>query len=231
MTPRAVAGRLNLRPHLRVPRWRATPALVAAGVLIALAATALPSTSPGTASGFPIDGAVREFLPKEATPPRPASFTGGVLATEVDALAKLLSGKYRISRHATRDLVRTAYREGARIGIDPLLILAVVGVESRFNPLAESDSGAVGLMQIIPRFHADKYDSDAGQSVLDPQVNIHVGAKVLKEYIARDGSQVAGLQRYNGSSGDPSNAYANKVLGERQWLQRALKDKRPDLGA
>jgi soluble lytic murein transglycosylase-like protein len=67
--------------------------------------------------------------------------------------------------------------------------------------------------------------------VLDPEINIQVGATVLKEYIARGGSQVNGLQRYNGSTGDPSNAYANKVLGEREWLQRALKGPRQAVGA
>jgi soluble lytic murein transglycosylase-like protein len=141
----------------------------------------------------------------------------------MEALAAVVAGKYRVSEEATRDLVRTAFREGTRIGVDPLLIISVIAVESGFNPIAESNAGALGLMQVIPRYHADKFHAVSAQSVLDPETNIHVGAKILREYIARDGSQLAGLQRYNGSSGDPSNAYANKVLGEKQWLQQAMR--------
>ncbi|HKE41580.1 MAG TPA: transglycosylase SLT domain-containing protein, partial [Casimicrobiaceae bacterium] len=84
----------------------------------------------------------------------------------------------------------------------------------------------VGLMQVIPRYHADKLDASAGAAVLDPHTNIHVGARILKEYISRGGNEVAGLQLYNGSSADATNAYANRVLGEKHWLQDAMKRSR-----
>ncbi len=116
----------------------------------------------------------------------------------VETLAAIVADKYRVSQKATRHLIRTAFREGARIGVDPLLIVSVMAVESGFNPVAESDAGALGLMQVIPRYHTDKYDATSGQSVLDPETNIQVGTKILREYIARDGNQVAGLQRCPG---------------------------------
>ncbi len=141
---------------------------------------------------------------------------------EIDALATSLAKRYRISTDATKGLVATAYREGDRIGIDPLLIIAVIAVESRFNPIAESDMGAQGLMQVIPRFHKEHLESAATDSVLDPHANIRLGARVLKDYIKSGGTEVAGLQRYNGSSGDASNAYATRVLGEKQRLQQAV---------
>src|ERR1700690_3948857 len=136
--------------------------------------------------------------------------------SDMDAVAGVVARKYRISQEATRELVGTAYREGGRNGLDPMLIIAVMAVESRFNPIAQSDGGAMGLMQVIPRFHADKFDASRGESVLDPHTNIKLGARVLKEYIRRGGTEVAGLQLYNGSTADASNAYANRVLGERQ---------------
>lgn len=141
---------------------------------------------------------------------------------EIDALATSLAKRYRVSTDATRGLVATAYREGSRIGLDPLLIIAVIAVESRFNPIAESDMGAQGLMQVIPRFHKEHLESAATDSVLDPHANIRLGARVLKDYIKSGGTEVAGLQRYNGSSGDTSNAYAARVLGEKQRLQQAV---------
>jgi soluble lytic murein transglycosylase-like protein len=144
---------------------------------------------------------------------------------EVDALAILVAKKYRISIQATRDLIGAAYREAHLAGLDPLLVLAVISVESRFNPIAESDMGAMGLMQIIPAFHKDKFDAARG-SVLDPLTNIRVGTRVLKEYIERGGTEIAGLQRYNGSAKDATNAYANKVLGEKSQLQQAITEQR-----
>jgi soluble lytic murein transglycosylase-like protein len=100
------------------------------------------------------------------------------------------------------------------------VIIAVFAVESRFNPIAESDMGAQGLMQVIPRFHKEHLESAATDSVLDPHANIRLGARVLKDYIKSGGTEVAGLQRYNGSSGDASNAYATRVLGEKQRLNK-----------
>jgi soluble lytic murein transglycosylase-like protein len=142
---------------------------------------------------------------------------------EIEAVANAVARRYRISQEATREHVGTAYREGKAIGVDPLLIIAVMAVESRFNPIAQSDRGAIGLMQVIPRFHTDKFNAARGESVLDPRINIQLGARVLKEYIRRGGTDVAGLQLYNGASADASNVYANKVLGERQRIREAIR--------
>ena len=141
---------------------------------------------------------------------------------EIEALASALAKRYRVSTSATRGLVATAYREGQRIGIDPLLIIAVIAIESRFNPIAESEMGAQGLMQVIPSYHKDHVNASGSDSVLDPHANIRVGASVLTHYIRTGGTEVAGLQRYNGSSSDASNAYATKVLVEKQRLQQTV---------
>jgi len=146
-------------------------------------------------------------------------------AREIENLASVIARRYRVSLEATRSLVGAAYRAGSRSGVDPLLIVAVIAVESRFNPIAQSDGGAMGLMQVIPHFHADKFDAKAG-SVLDPETNIQLGVTVLKDYIKRGGTETAGLQLYNGSFGDPSNSYATRVLAEKQRLQDALRRER-----
>ena len=140
----------------------------------------------------------------------------------IDALSSVIARKYRISRNATREYLGHAYREAGRLGLDPLLLVAVISVESNFNPIAESTAGAVGLMQVIPRFHQDKFEPDR-ESVLQPSTNIRIGALVLKQYIRRAGGLVEGLQLYNGSADDENNAYANKVLGEKDRLRAAIK--------
>lgn len=148
-------------------------------------------------------------------------------AEEIDALSASVARRYRVSSQAMRDVIEAAYGEGRRNKLDPLLILAVIAIESRFNPIAQSQMGALGLMQVIPRFHADKIDDP--DTVLDPEVNIRVGTQVLKHYIARGGSEAAGLQLYNGSSDPAGNGYAQKVNAERQRLATALKRSRASL--
>jgi Transglycosylase SLT domain len=170
----------------------------------------------------PVDAATG--APKLPTEPAQTRLHGAASSNEsVHALAGVIAKRYRISEEATRELVGTAYTEGARIGVDPMLIVAVMAVESRFNPIAQSEGGAMGLMQVIPRFHADKLDPTTRASVFDPHTNIQLGARILKEYIGRGGTEVAGLQLYNGALTDPSNAYSNRVLVEKQWLQDAVR--------
>ena len=139
-------------------------------------------------------------------------------------LASYLSRRYRVASDATADLVSEAYTVGRMVGLDPLLILAVISVESRFNPIAESDYGAKGLMQVVPRFHNDKLVEHGGApAVLDPRTNILIGARILKEYIGRTGSVEDGLQLYAGAPDDRAHGYAQRVIVEKQRLQQALK--------
>jgi soluble lytic murein transglycosylase-like protein len=140
------------------------------------------------------------------------------------ALANYVSRKYRIAPDATEQFVGAAYDAGRQVGLDPLLILAVMAVESRFNPVAESLMGAKGLMQVIPKHHLDKLLEHGGEeAVLDPMINIALGARILKEYVRRTGSLEAGLQFYNGALADPSSQYAQKVFAEKERLQQAMR--------
>jgi len=138
------------------------------------------------------------------------------------ALATYLSRKYRVSADATEQLVGEAFHAAQRTGLDPLLILAVMAVESSFNPIAESTYGAKGLMQVVPRFHLDKLAYHGGEhTVLDPRTNIRVGAEILSDYIRRAGDLQAGLQMYAGAAADPENMYSQKVLAEKHRLRQA----------
>ena len=145
------------------------------------------------------------------------------LKPEMRAVVGYLARKYRVSGVAMEPVVTAAQAAGSKVGLDPLLIIAVAAVESRFNPFAESAMGAQGLMQVIPKFHQDKLAAgDAGKTaLLDPHTNIQVGARVLKEAIARAGSVQAGLQQYAGAPGEGDSQYAAKVMAEKQRLEQA----------
>ncbi len=149
----------------------------------------------------------------------PVATTSGIRTT-----VEYLSRRYRVAASAIEPLVLAAQAAGERAGLDPMLLVAVMAIESGFNPIAESPMGAQGLMQVIPRFHQDKLDAVPGSnSLLDPVVNIHVGALVLKESIRRAGSLEAGLQQYAGAVSDDEGLYAAKVLAEKQRIESAAK--------
>jgi soluble lytic murein transglycosylase-like protein len=128
-----------------------------------------------------------------------------------------------VAHEAVSGFVATAYKIGKSTSVDPLLILAVICVESRFNPVAESTFGAKGLMQIIPKFHKEKLVKHGGDdALLDPEVNILVGAQVLREYIRRFGGTESGLQAYAGAFEEPTSMYSRQVLSERSRIEQAV---------
>jgi len=141
------------------------------------------------------------------------------------AVGEYLARRYRVSSEMTTKVVANAHAIGAELKLDPLLILAVIAIESRFNPLAESGMGAKGLMQVIPRFHSDKFDPLGGEKVaFDTDANIIVGAKILKEYLRRTGDIADALQLYVGAGSDDSdNSYSGKVMAERDRIGHVLR--------
>ena len=142
------------------------------------------------------------------------------LEPRLSAAMDYVSRRYKVSAEAVQPIFATAQVVGRELHIDPLLIIAVIGVESSFNPFSQSGFGAQGLMQVVPRFHQDKLPEEA--SFLDPVTNVQVGARVLKEYIHRHGGLEEGLQQFGGAMNDAGRRYAGKVLAERQRLEQAV---------
>jgi len=104
-------------------------------------------------------------------------------------------------------------------GFDPLLIVAIMAVESSFNPRAVSNMGAQGLMQVIPRYHQDKIGKRRDKYALfDPELNVRVGTLVLQEGLQRYGSMQRALQYYNGALKDPKARYTRKVMALKKRL-------------
>ena len=143
------------------------------------------------------------------------------LPSQQAAVAFWLSKKYRVAAEPLSVLVSEAYSLGKRTKLDPTLILAIMAVESSFNPFAQSHVGAQGLMQVMTRVHVDKYESAGGSlTAFDPVTNMRVGVKVLQECISRAGSLEAGLRYYVGAANlEDDGGYANKVLAEHERLR------------
>jgi len=137
------------------------------------------------------------------------------------AVAYWLSKKYNIAPEPLSALVAEAYDLGGRTKLDPTLILAVMAIESGFNPFAQSPVGAQGLMQVMTKIHTDKYESFGGKlAAFDPLTNLRVGVKVLQECISRAGSLEGGLKFYVGAANlEDDGGYAAKVLAEHGRLQ------------
>ena len=138
-----------------------------------------------------------------------------------------LSRRYRVAGDAANMLVSTAYSTAHEIKLDPLLILAVMAIESGLNPFAESPMGAQGLMQVMSKVHSDKFEGMGGsQAALNPVANIRVGAQILKDYVTRTGSVEAGLKTYVGAGAiDDDSGYGSKVLTEYKRLKQVASGK------
>ena len=149
-------------------------------------------------------------------------------AKEEQRVSSWLARRYRIASSASKMLVEAAYTSSHEVRIDPLLILAVMAIESRLNPFAESAVGAQGLMQVMAKVHHDKFQDHGGvKAALNPVANIKVGALILKDYVRRGGSVEAGLKLYVGAGNmDGDGGYGNKVLAEYQRLQDVAAGKR-----
>jgi soluble lytic murein transglycosylase-like protein len=142
-------------------------------------------------------------------------------------VTRYLARRYRVADEAVRVLVSAAYRAGEAHSLDPLLILAVMAVESSMNPFAESAVGAQGLMQVMTRVHAEKFEPHGGDlAALDPVANIMVGSAILQDLIKRGGSVERGLQLYVGAGNLPDDGgYGGRVLGERARIELAATGK------
>ncbi|MBY6345628.1 lytic transglycosylase domain-containing protein [Providencia rettgeri] len=156
-----------------------------------------------------------------------ASVTGqpiaGVTAAQQQALRSYLARKYKIAYSVAGALIHTAFIVGKEKNLDPQLILAVIAIESRYNPYAESHVGAQGLMQVMTKVHKEKFDiyMEGTLAVLSPEANIRVGGQILSDCIRRRGSIEGGLACYVGATGPSDGGYGAKVLAERRRIALA----------
>ena len=136
------------------------------------------------------------------------------------AVADFFEKKYKLDRAKIEEYISNTVLIAKEVKIDPVLLLAVISVESNFNPLIKSHAGAEGLMQVMTTIHQDKYALYGGTAdAVKPEVNIRVGAYILKYLIATSGSLRNGLKYYVGAANaENDGGYTDKVLAERNRL-------------
>ncbi len=136
--------------------------------------------------------------------------------------ARWIARKHRVSVAAVEQIVLAAHASAASHRLDPYLLLAVISVESSFNPLAESKVGAKGLMQVMPEVHRERFQRHGGtDAALNPWANIDVGAGILREYLDRFKTLEAALSAYVGAGPGGQTEYPSKVLRIRDQLHAA----------
>jgi hypothetical protein len=150
-----------------------------------------------------------------------ASYAEVVLSNEQKRWAAKISSRFRIAPEAAAHIIASVDRQAPEYGIPPSLLLAIIGVESSFNPYAYSEAGAIGLVQALPRAHPHRMENleKSGNHVLEIDSNIRMGASILSEYLRQQKGNVPNaLQKYNGSLNDKTRTYANKVNRMHQSL-------------
>jgi hypothetical protein len=143
------------------------------------------------------------------------------LTRQQATLATWIARRYKVAPEPIGALVQEAWSIGRRVGLDPTLILAIMAVESSFNPFAQSAVGAQGLMQVMTRVHDDKYEAFGGtHAAFDPISNLRVGVLVLKDCIARAGNLQEGLRHYVGAAlQENDGGYVGRVLAEQSHMR------------
>lgn len=146
------------------------------------------------------------------------------LTPEQLGVTQWLSRKYRVSAEPLAALVTEAWSVGERSQVPPTLILAVIAVESGFNPFAQRSDSNRGLMQIDSQSQQDTLSRFGGPlSVFDPLTNLRVGARFLQSFIQATGSVEDGLRAFAQTSPQAADStYTERVLSEHRLLERLV---------
>jgi soluble lytic murein transglycosylase-like protein len=133
-------------------------------------------------------------------------------------ITTMLRAQFRVAPMESLKIARAVLIESDRHAISPVLLLAVMAVESSFDRHAVSVAGARGLMQILPAAHPQLI---AGATDLsDPAINVRIGSTILRRYLDEsDGDIDAALFRYSGGG----RGYARRVVLNMQRFDASLR--------
>jgi soluble lytic murein transglycosylase-like protein len=181
-----------------------------------LTATMLAGLPALAESPQPVDAALRASLIKAVN--ETDSFPN-----RYDAEVWLLDMSRRLERRVPDanfrlELLRHAHYEATRAGLSPELVLAVIDIESAFDPYAISPVGARGLMQVMPFWLREI--GRPGDSLFRMQTNLRYGCTILKHYLDKEkGNLNLALRRYNGTRESAYTVKVDRLLKTRWYRQ------------
>lgn len=195
----------NILPSVR------SPLLLAAFVATMLVSLAARANAPQ-----PVDPVLRASLIKAVneTDSFPDRYDAEVWLLDMSRRLekRLPDTKFRL------ELLRQAHYEATRAGLSPELVLAVIDIESAFNPYAISSAGARGLMQVMPFWL--KEIGRPGDSLFHMQTNLRYGCTILKHYLDKEkGNLNLALRRYNGTREPTYSVKVDRLLRTRWYKQ------------
>lgn len=137
----------------------------------------------------------------------------------VDKTTNIIIREGNINPNTARNYALWIHQAGLKHRVDPILILSVMSVESKFKANAKSPTGPIGLLQIAHTHHKEK---STKSGLYDPKTNIFVGAQILREYKNISKTETEALLRYNGSL-HANRGYAKKVLISKYKYEKEIK--------
>ena len=177
---------------------------------------------------------IRQSESQEPTPQRNAANRSTAkdpktLTPEQLLVTRWLSRKYRVSAEPLGAMVAEAWILGERSQLPPSLILAILAVQSRFNPFASANPGQVGLMQIGLKAHAQALAQFGGPlSAFDPLTNVRVGVRHLQSLMQQTENLEEALALYGLSSGfNGEGQFADRVLAEQLLIEKSFEKAAP----
>lgn len=133
-------------------------------------------------------------------------------------ITAVLRAQFRVAPTESLKIARAVLIEADRHAISPILLLAVMAVESSFDRNAVSVAGARGLMQILPAAHPQLIAGAA--DLTDPAINVRIGSTILRGYLDESGGDLdAALLRYSGGG----RGYARRVVLRMQRFDASLR--------
>ncbi len=179
-----------------------------------LAAVTLLATSPALPGGAPVPGGLGIATPLRAT------LRAAARAPAPAWLERAVCDRGTELGPACLEVARAVSEEARAAGLDPVLMLAVIEVESGWDPHARSSRDAHGLMQLLAPTLAD--EAAGGQlpsaNVHDPLVNVRAGIRYFGRMLERFGDPELALVAYNaGPNRLAAYLEAERGVPERFW--------------
>ena len=160
-------------------------ALALAGCVAVTAPVPAPPASPAASVPEPVEEPppVAEPAPRPTPPPKKAKPAPPPKKVKPTPEPYTLNDEQWKRARAVQRFVIAA---SAEHGVDPNLLNAVIWVESKFNPKARNNSGAKGLMQLMPKTgRAMAERLGRRHRPYDPEFSVHAGAKLLSTLLGK----------------------------------------------